>query len=145
MKRAAKAGQGRSWLWLQGAGAGGIVAVAPGTALVLAVLLCPAIVYFMTETVRGRPVARTMLLFGATATFMPLRRLWEQGTSLSGALAILSDPGRPLLAWFACGVGWMLCEATQIVFLFALAASARHQIQLLKREQAELTAEWTLP
>ena len=66
---------GRSWFWLQGAAAGGVIVAAPGTALVTAILLCPAVAFYALEATVGRPVGRTMLLCGSTAAFEPLRAL----------------------------------------------------------------------
>lgn len=138
-------GGGRSWLWLQGAIAGAVAAMAPGTALVTVILLCPAMTFYTLEKTAGRPVGRTMLLCGSTATFMPLRLLWSGGNGANGALDLLADPGRPLLAWLACGTGWLLCETIQITARFALAAKTRRHLEGLKRKQTDLMEEWSLP
>ena len=136
---------GRSWFWLQGAVAGGIAAAAPGTALVTAILLCPAATFFAFETTAGRPVGRTMLLCGSTAAFIPLRQLWSGGGGAEGALDMLSNPGRPVAAWCACGAGWLLCETIQIAVRLALAAKNRRNLEGLRRAETELMEEWSLP
>ena len=133
----------RSWFWLQGAVAGGVFVTIPGTALIIAVLLCPGIGVYITETTKGRPVGRIMLLMGSTALFVPLRLQWAHGNSLGSAMDILSDPGRPLLAWIACGAGWMVCELVQVCARYVLAAQSRHEVKELRREKATLAEEWT--
>ncbi len=133
----------RSWFWLQGAIAGGIAVAAPGTASLLAVLLCPALLFYATEATPGRPVGRTMMLTGSTAAYLPLRDLWEHGGSLGTALDALADPTCPLLGWFACGAGWMMCELLQLAARFALKARTRRQVEELRREHADLSEEWT--
>ena len=112
----------RSLVWIQGAVAGGVVAVAPGTALLAAVLLCPAIVYYLAEPARLRPVARAMLLCGGAATFLPIRTLWDAGNTLAAALDILGDIRCPLLAWVACGGGWLLAETVNVTARLMLEA-----------------------
>ena len=144
MSKAAPArGTRRSWLWLQGAVGGGIAVTAPGSAILVAVLLCPAIVFYATEPAPGRPVGKIMLLTGSAALFMPLRTLWEHGGSLPGALDLLADPGCPLLAWVSCGAGWLMCELLQIATRLTLTAQTKHRVMALERERIEITEEWT--
>jgi hypothetical protein len=107
------------------------------------ILLCPALAFYVTETTKGRPVGRIMLLMGSTAVFLPLRLQWEHGNSLGSAMDILSDPSRPLLAWVACGAGWMVCELVQVCARYVLAAQARRETEGLQREKTELAEEWT--
>ena len=134
----------RSWLWLQGVMVGVVAATAPGSALLVAVLLCPAVAYAVFETTPGRPVTRTMLSCGSIGTFMPLRLLWEHGNSVDEALALLADLTRPLLAWVACATGWLLSEASHMGARVVLKAAFNRRSVLLQREEADLTAEWTL-
>jgi hypothetical protein len=133
----------RSWFWLQGAIVGGAAVTVPGTALITAILLFPAIAFYVTETTKGRPVGRVMLLMGSTALFMPLRYQWSHGGSLASAMDILSDPGRALLAWTACGAGWLVCELVQVCAKYLLAMQARRETEGLQREKTSLSDEWT--
>jgi hypothetical protein len=117
-------------------------AVIPGTALVIAVLLAPAIAMYATEPTRGRPIARAMIYMGTASTMMPLRLLWEHGGTLDAALDLLSDPGRPLLAWLACGAAWFLGQLTEILSRFALDARAKMAMRALSAERDKLKEEW---
>ena len=138
-------GKGRSWFWLQGAVVGGVIAVTPGIALLLGVLLCPAIVYAAAAPEPGRPAGRTMLLMGLAAALAPLREQWSSGNTVGTALEILASPAVILLAWFACGAGWLMAETATVAIRLALRQSARRQAVRLRREQAELVEEWSLP
>ncbi len=135
----------RSWLWLQGATAGGVVVTAPGTAVLIGVLLAPAIAYTLFETAPNRPTSRTMFVYGSGATFLPIKSLWEHGNGLEEALGLMSDLSIPLMAWMACAGGWMLSECLQLTTSFALKAANRRRLTILQREQDQLIAEWSLP
>ncbi len=113
-------------------------------ALLIAVLLCPAIAFYLTEVARVRPVARAMLLCGSAATFSSVRALWEGGNTLAAALDLLSDIACPMLAWVGCAAGWLLYEAVYIAARLALEASSRRRTKHLEEEDASLRAEWTL-
>ncbi len=139
-----KTAKPRSLFWLQGAVVGGVAAAMPGTALLLATLLGPALAVYTGESAGGRPVARTMLLAGSTAVATPLRTLWADGNSVAGALDLLADPACPLLAWIACGAGWLLCEVAQMGARLAFSLQAKRQTLALHEEQAKLKDEWTL-
>ena len=132
----------RSWFWLQGLVCGVAAAAAPGTALMLAVLLGPGLAMYATAQGPGRAVARAMIMMGAASVFMPLRLLWEQGGSLDVALELLSDPTRPLLSWTANGAGWLIGQATELVTQFFLDAQANRQLHAFKEEREELATEW---
>ncbi len=141
-KAASSASPRRSWFWLQGMVCGVAAAAVPGTALVIGVLLAPAIALYLMAPAANRPVARAMLLMGAAATMMPLRLLWEQGGTLDAALDLLSDPGRPLLSWFACGTAWCLGQIGEILTRLALDARGMLAVRALTAERDRLKAEW---
>ncbi len=132
----------RSWFWLQGMACGVAAAIIPGTSLVIAVSLAPAIAVYVMETTSGRPLARAMIFMGTASTMMPLRLLWEHGGSLDAALDLLSDPGRPLLSWLACGAAWFLGQSAEIVTRFALEARAKMAVNALTAERETLKGEW---
>ncbi|WP_158745869.1 hypothetical protein [Acidisphaera sp. L21] len=133
----------RSWFWLQGVICGVAVAVVPGTALMIGVLMAPAFATYAMEQGKTRPLARGMMLRGAACTFMPLRVLWEHGGSLDASLDLLSDPGRPLLAWTACGAGWLAGQLADILTRLALDARSARALRQLTQERDKLIVEWT--
>ena len=132
----------RSWFWVQGLVCGIVAATAPGTALMLAVLLGPGMAMYASAPGRGKAHARAMILMGAATVFMPLRQLWEQGGSLDAALALLGDPARPLLSWTASGMGWLIGQVTELATQFLLNAKAAQERRALVTERQTLLDEW---
>ncbi len=142
MPKAAARGTPRSWFWLQGVVCGGVVATAPGTAMMTAILLAPVAVAYAMDATPGRPHLRAIALLGAASTFMPLRLLWEHGGSVEAALDLLGDPLRPLLSWSCCGAGWLATELVQLARRFAVATKEAALLKQLKAERARLVEEW---
>ena len=141
-KPASAAAPRRSWFWLQGMVCGVGAAAAPGTALVVAVLLAPAVAVYATEHATGRPIARAMMLMGAASAMMSVRTLWEHGGTLDTALDLLSDPGCALLSWTACGAAWLAGQSADILTRFGLDARAKMAIRALTAERDKLNSEW---
>jgi hypothetical protein len=132
----------RSYLWLQGVACGGMAAVAPGVACLLATLLAPAWLMYATERTPGHPVARTMLLMGTAAALWPLRVLWDHGLSLISALDLLGDPMTPLLSWTACGAGWLIIEFVTVTAAQVARVADGRATSRLRDERAVLEKEW---
>lgn len=134
--------QGRSWLWLQGAFCGGLLVLAPGTALVMSTLLAVAIATFAFEQTPGRPVTRSMLLMGAAASLNPLVHLWQQGGSLGVAAEMLADPVIPLWCWAASGSAWLISQLWEVLAVFIMQKADGRSEKSLKDERARLLQEW---
>ena len=132
----------RSWFWLQGLICGGVIATAPGTALITSVLLAPATVAYAIDATPGKPYFRVMALLGASCTFVPLRLLWDHGGSVNAALDLLGDPLRPLLSWSFCGAGWVLTELAQLAARLSMTAKETRLIKALQTERAVVVEEW---
>ena len=142
---AARADPGRSMLWLQGLLCGVLTALATPTALVLGVLLGPALLALMLDRAPGRPTARTMLLFGLSATVFPLLSLWKAGHTMAAAGVLAGDAGTLALAWAAAGGGWLLAQLSPLLARLALesiALSRKHRVRALR---ARCAAEWGFP
>ena len=133
---------GRSWLWLQGALSGGLLVLAPGTALVIATLLGVAIATFLFEQTPGRPVARSMLLMGGAASLSSLVHLWQQGGSLGAAAELLSDPVVPLWCWAASGSAWLIGQLWEVLSVFIMRKTDELAEKSLKDERTRLLQEW---
>jgi hypothetical protein len=143
MAGATKTKQGsRSLLWLQGLLCGLGAAFATPTAVLGSVLLAPGLAMLMAERTPGRPMSRTMLLFGAAASVGPVQSLWSGGHTVALALSEVSDIAGVGLAWAAAAVGWLLIELAPVVVRLALEASARAETKRLQAELATLEAEW---
>jgi hypothetical protein len=132
----------RSWLWMQGLACGAALAIATAPVILVAILLAPAVVGYMTEPTPGRPRSETMLLLGGATIFGPLRTLWATGHSMEACMALLGDPRYVVISWLAGASGWLLEEAAQIIARQISDLSTRQRIARLERERAELVAEW---
>ena len=80
-----------SMVWLQGLLCGAMATVATPTALLLGVLLGPAVLAMMLDRQPGRPRARSVALFAMAASVDPLRTLWVSGHAMTDAAALLGD------------------------------------------------------
>ncbi len=72
-----------SLVWLQGLLCGAMVTLATPTALLLGVLLGPALLALMLDRQPGRPKARSIALCSMAASIDPLRTLWMTGHSMA--------------------------------------------------------------
>jgi hypothetical protein len=132
----------RSFVWLQGLGCGAMVALAPGMAILLAMLLLPAGLAILYDRQGGRPVARSVVLFGAAAVVKPVIALWGAGNGMDACLALLGDLRVVGTAWSAAAAGWILAELAPIVALVVLEAMTGARAARLRAERQKLAGEW---
>jgi hypothetical protein len=131
-------------VWLQGAVAGGILALAPSSAALLVVLLAPAGLAFWLDREPGRPIARAVAVCTLAGAIDPLVTLWNGGRGMQLVMALLADPFTMLPAWGAAGAGWLLAELGAILFRLGLDIAARAQASRLRAERARLEQDWGL-
>jgi hypothetical protein len=131
--RGGRARGGQSWL--QGL---------PAFALLLGVLLVPALVGVLLDRRPGRPVARAVFLAGAAFALAPAWRLFEGGDNLSAALDLLQDPRVLAPAWLAGATGWALCEILPMLLRVASDARAAARTAALQAEIEALREAWDL-
>jgi len=137
--------RGASLLWFQGLLCGALIAVSISTALLLAALLLPGLAAVLLDREPGRPVARTVLLFGVAASAAPFTRYWESAHTIDAALGIIGDPMALGIAWLAAGFGWALTEFAPVAARLVLEAADRRRIVQLKAERTAYEEEWGLP
>jgi hypothetical protein len=94
-----------SLVWLQGLLCGALVMLAPPTALLIGVLLGPAIFAALFDHQPGRPRARSIGLFGMAASVDPLRTLWLGGHNMAVASVLLANLRVVGAAWAAAAAG----------------------------------------
>ena len=150
-KRASSAASGikprqrrSSLTWLQGLLCGALVTLATPTALLLGVLLAPAIAGFLFDREPGRPRARSIALCGMAASVFPLRTLWTTGHTLATASALLGDVATIGTAWSAAAGGWLLAEITPLAVRIILEAVSATHISRLQTERTRLIEGWGL-
>ncbi len=145
MAKAAKAkseGGGGSLIWLQGLLCGGMAALAPMAALQLVLLLAPGLLSLLTERQVGKPVTRSMLLFGLAASVEPVRQAWSLGGGPTWDR--ISDGNAILLAWMAAAFGWLLARFLPLLVGIAVSASHESRAVILREAREQLVRAWGL-
>jgi hypothetical protein len=135
-------GRHRSFIWLEGLLCGALATLATPTALLLAVLLGPALVAALLDRQPGRPVARSIALCSLCGIVGPMRELWSAGHSLGAALALAADPDVLAWAWGAAACGWLLSELVPVMVRVVLEASTLSRAASLRAARARYEAEW---
>ena len=133
-----------SLVWLQGLLCGAMVTLATPTALLLGVLLGPALIALVLDHEPGRPRARCIALFGMAAAVDPLRALWMAGHTMSIAAALAGNARVVGLAWCAAAAGWLLAEILPIGVRAVLETLSIARAATLRAERAKLTEAWGL-
>jgi hypothetical protein len=133
-----------SLTWLQGLLCGAVATLATPTALLIGVLLGPALVAIALDREPGRPRARSIALCGMAAAVEPLRTLWSAGHSMATATALLGNVHILATAWSAAAAGWLLAEATPLAVRAALEALSIARAARLRAERARLVETWGL-
>jgi hypothetical protein len=131
-----------SLIWLQGLLCGAMATLATPTALLLAVLLAPALLASVLDREPGRPRARSIAFCSMAASVQPLRTLWMAGHTMATATALLANVQVLGLAWSAAAAGWLLAEATPIAVRVVLEALAVTRTARLRAERSRLAAAW---
>jgi hypothetical protein len=133
-----------SLVWVQGLLCGAMATLATPTALLLGVLLGPALVAILLDHEQGRPRARSIALCSLAASIEPLRTLWTAGHTLATATALLSNVRVVGMAWSAAAAGWLLAEIIPIGVRAALEAVSVARASRLNAERARLVETWGL-
>ena len=134
----------RSLIWLQGLLCGALVTLATPTALLLAVLLGPALLALFFDRQPGRCVARSVALCSMAVSVDPLRQPWGAGHTMSAATAILANLHTVGVAWTAAAGGWLLAEIVPIGVRAMLEAMTISRAARLRAARARLVEEWGL-
>lgn len=133
---------GGSTLWLQGLVCGALITLATPLALLLAVLLAPAIVAGLLDSQPGRPIARALLLFGLSASVDPAHQLLAAGDLMSVSLGLLSQPRVLAMAWGAAAGAWVLIEVVPVILGLAFDARSRAASARLQTQRERLLENW---
>jgi hypothetical protein len=133
---------GRARFYLEGLVCGVGVTLVPGSAVLAAALLLPALLARFGERGRGRPVARCMLLFGAAGSLQTMMLLWHSGGGLQAGLALALDVPRLARAWAAQALGWLLAESLPLLFRLLSDAQTAVRVRNLQAQRRKLLEEW---
>ncbi|HSZ90924.1 MAG TPA: hypothetical protein VK822_16300 [Acetobacteraceae bacterium] len=133
-----------SLVWVQGLLCGAMATLATPTALLLGVLLGPALLAILLDHEPGRPRARSIALCSMAASIDPLRTLWTVGHTIATATALLSNVRVVGIAWSAAAAGWLLAEIIPIGVRAALEGVSVARASRLNAERAKLVETWGL-
>ena len=133
-----------SLVWLQGLLCGALATLATPTALVLGVLLGPAMIALVLDHEPGKPTGRTVALFSMAASVGPLRTLWTTGHSIPVATDLIASMNVVGTAWTAAAAGWLLAQILPIAVRAVLEVLSITRSARLRAERAKLTADWGL-
>ena len=132
-----------SLIWLQGLLCGAMATLATPTALLLGVLLGPALLAVVLDHQPGRPRARSIALCSMAAAVDPLRTLWTDRAQplprRPRCWAIADDWDR----WSATAAGW-LSPDQPIAVRAALEELGHCARRPLRAERAKLVETWGL-
>ncbi len=134
-----------SLLWMQGLASGALLTFATPTALMLAVLLAPAIACALGEKDSAGSATRAVALCCAAASVSPLWHLWIQNDRMDVAINALSSPSTLVGAWGAGACAWALCQVLPVVLRTAWDAREAVRARSLQGELNRTKEEWDLP
>lgn len=140
---AASSRQG-SRLWVQGLACGALLTFAAPTVLVLVVMLAPAVICLLADASPDRGLLRAVTIACAAASIGPVWHLWMAGDRLEQALATLSDPLIPLLAWGAGASAWALCQIVPVLLRSSWDLRSTAKIRSLENELKAFEEDWEL-
>jgi|SRR5579859_1623805 len=133
-----------SLVWLQGLLCGALATLATPTALLLSVLLGPALLAAFLDAEQGKPVGRSVVLFSMAASVEPLKTLWMSGHTMQVAASLVGDLQVVGYAWIAAAAGWLLAQVLPIAVRTVLDALGLARSAQLRAERAKLVSEWGL-
>ncbi len=144
-KAAQAAAPKSSLMWVQGMVCGALLAFATPTAVMLGVLLAPALACVVGEPAQGRTMARGVALCCGAAAIAPVWHLWHGGNSMGTALELLSSPLCLVLAWGAGACAWALCQVLPVVVRTTWEMRMAARAKAVEVELAACRDEWDLP
>ncbi len=134
-----------SLVWVQGMVCGALLAFATPTALMLGVLLAPALACFAGERTQAGTMTRGVALCCGAASIGPVWHLWHGGNRMGTALELLSDPLCLVLAWGAGACAWALCQVLPVVMRTTWEMRVAARAKAIAAELAACREEWDLP
>ena len=133
-----------SLFWLQGLVCGAILTFAPATAVLLAVLLAPALACLAADTEPGRGTTRAVTLACMAGGLSPVWHLWMAHDSMEVAIQLLCDPLSLTMAWGAGASAWSLCQILPVFLQAMWHMRETIRAKAIRAELKRLQEEWFL-
>ncbi len=131
-------------MWLQGVACGALLAFAPAMALLLAVLMAPAMATLAADMEKSRGTTRSVAIACAAGALAPAWHLWLTHDEFGVALALLSDPLTLLLAWGSGACAWSLCQVVPALLQSVWSVREAVRAQRIEAEMKQIRDEWHL-
>jgi hypothetical protein len=146
MARKAAGGRrgGGSLMWLQGLVCGALLTFATPIALLIGILLAPAVLAAVMDSAPNRAMTRAVFFSGLAFTLGPLWKLIMEGRGMEAAVELIGDPAVLGAAWLAGACGWALCEVLPVVLRSFAESRTVARMEALQAEAAALRQEWDL-
>jgi hypothetical protein len=140
-----RAGRNMSLIWLQGLACGAVVTFAAPTALMLAVLMAPALACQVAELESGRGVTRAVALACAATALRPVWLLWQNGDRMDVAVSELFNPSTLVFGWGAGACAWAMCQVLPVILRSVWDIRAAARSKAIEAELSALKQDWDLP
>ena len=131
-------------VWVQGLACGALLTFATPTALLLGILLAPAILCILASPGAERGVFRAVASSCAAASLAPVWRLWMNGGHMDEVAAILASPSILCAAWGAGAAAWAMCQVLPVIIKTAWDIREANKAKTIEAELAQLNEEWGL-
>jgi hypothetical protein len=131
-------------MWLQGLACGALLAFAPAMALLLGVLLAPAIACFAADMEQGRGATRSVAIACVAGALSPAWHLWLAGNAFGVAITLLCDPLTLVLAWGAGACAWALCQVVPALLQSLWSVRETLRTHKIEAEMKRIREEWHL-
>jgi hypothetical protein len=119
-----------------------VVAAAP-LCLVLAAGMVPTVAAALVDTHPRRFLTRAVGAVNLSGVVLPVLALVHGRFGFSQALHVLGEPRNWIIMFGAAGLGWVLVGVTPPIARVILDMRAHEAERRLRREEAQLAAEWT--
>jgi hypothetical protein len=133
-----------SLLWLEGLVCGAILAFAPATAVLVGVLLAPAVASFAVDTEPGHGTTRAVTLACMAGALSPVWHLWLAHDSMEMAVMLLCDPLSLTLAWGGGACAWSLCQILPVFLQAIWQVRETIRAKAIQAELKRLKEDWFL-
>ncbi|MEO3428912.1 hypothetical protein AAFN88_08660 [Pelagibius sp. CAU 1746] len=115
------------------------------TTLVIATMMGPTVVAYVTDRSREKHLAITVGLLNFAGTLPAIINLWSRGQSHPVAMDLIGDVFVWVVAYGAAGVGWAIFGFMPTVVGSYYRMTTQARIKGLIRKQKALIAEWGHP
>ncbi|EHH66939.1 hypothetical protein [Gluconobacter morbifer] len=131
--------------WWHGLIVGLLLAYAPGSLLVMLMLLLPLLFLRLFDPDADRQRLMVVMFYVGAVMVHPLREAWRSAGDWQTCLELVLQPLTLLLDWMAVGAAWLVAEGSSIGTRLWYADVARRERRAIEKRIAVLRKEWSVP